>query len=144
MAVNPDCEAAEQLVPVMGQISRGIGHNCPASLIMRAMADNLDQTADLSVYETNMNLLYNKFKELGFSVVRPGGTFYIFPRALEQDSAAFCRKALRYDLVFVPGDGFGGPGYFRVAYCLDTDKVRRSLPVIERFVREEYPNGSAV
>jgi aspartate aminotransferase len=91
-----------------------------------------------------MNLLYNKFKELGFSVVRPGGTFYIFPRALEQDSAAFCRKALRYDLVFVPGDGFGGPGYFRVAYCLDTDKVRRSLPVIERFVREEYPNGSAV
>lgn len=144
VAVNPDCEAAAQLVPVMGQISRGIGHNCPASLIMRAMADNLEQTADLSVYETNMNLLYNKFKELGFSVVRPGGTFYIFPRALEQDSAAFCRKALRYDLVFVPGDGFGGPGYFRVAYCLDTDKVRRSLPVIERFVREEYPNGFAV
>ena len=143
VAVSPRCESAAQLVPVMGQISRGIGHNCPASLIMRAMADNLDQTADLSVYETNMNLLYNKFKELGFSVVRPGGTFYIFPKALEHDSAAFCRKALKYDLVFVPGDGFGGPGYFRVAYCLDTEKVRRSLPVIERFVREEYPDGSA-
>ncbi len=143
VAVSPRCESAAQLVPVMGQISRGIGHNCPASLIMRAMADNLDQTADLSVYETNMNLLYNKFKELGFSVVRPGGTFYLFPKALERDSAAFCRKALKYDLVFVPGDGFGGPGYFRVAYCLDTEKVRRSLPVIERFVREEYPDGSA-
>lgn len=138
VAVNPACEGAEQMVPVMGQISRGIGHNCPSSLIMRAMAETCDETADLSVYETNMNLLYNKFRELGFTVVRPGGTFYLFPKALEADSAAFCRKALKYDLVFVPGDGFGGPGYFRLAYCVDTGKVERSLPVIERFVRETY------
>jgi aspartate aminotransferase len=88
-----------------------------------------------------MNLLYDTFKELGFRVIRPGGTFYIMPKALEEDAAAFCQKALHYDLVFVPADGFGAPGYFRVAYCIDTEKVERSLDRIREFVRKEYPNA---
>ena len=138
VAVNPGCEQADKLVPMMGQISRGIGHNCPSSLIQLAMAVSVDDTADLAVYEKNMNLLYDTFKDLGFSVTRPGGTFYIMPKALEEDAVAFCRKALKYDLVFVPCDGFHAPGYFRVAYCIDTEKVERSLPVIRRFVSEEY------
>ena len=138
IAVNPACEHADDLVAMFGQISRGIGHNCPSALIMRAMADTVDLTSDLSVYETNMNLLYDKFKSLGFTVQRPGGTFYIFPKALEEDAVAFCKKALKYDLILVPADGFGVPGYFRIAYCIDTEKVERSLPVFERFVNEEY------
>lgn len=139
--MNPECEGSDVLVPMMSQVSRGIGHNCPSSLIQQAMAETVDDTADLSVYETNMNLLYDTFKELGFQVVRPGGTFYIMPKALEEDAVAFCRKALKYDIVFVPGDSFEAPGHFRVAYCLDTDKVRRSLPAIRKFVREEYGKG---
>lgn len=140
VAVNPLCEAADKLVPMMGQISRGIGHNCPSSLIQLAAAEAVDETADLSVYETNMNLLYDTFQELGFRVQRPGGTFYIMPKALEEDAGAFCRKALKYDLIFVPCEGFHAPGYFRVAYCIDTEKVKRSLPVIRTFVEKEYPN----
>ncbi|MBQ8151530.1 MAG: aminotransferase class I/II-fold pyridoxal phosphate-dependent enzyme, partial [Firmicutes bacterium] len=138
VAVNPACEHAEDLVPMFGQISRGIGHNCPSSLIMLAMAETVDDTADLSVYETNMNLLYDTFKELGFEVPRPGGTFYIMPKALEDDAVAFCKKALDYDLIFVPCDGFHAPGYFRVAYCIDTEKVQRAIPVIRKFVKECY------
>ena len=138
VAVNPACDHAAQLVPMMGQISRGIGHNCPSSLIQLAMAEAVDDTSDLSVYETNMNLLYDTFRELGFDVQRPDGTFYIMPKALEEDAAAFCQKAKDYDIIFVPCDGFGAPGYFRVAYCIDTDKVERSLPVIRRFVQEQY------
>ena len=138
VAVNPAAENAEKIVPICGQISRGIGHNCPSSLIQLAMAKAIDDTADLSVYETNMNLLYDTFQELGFTVQRPGGTFYIMPKALEEDAVAFCRKALDYDLVFVPCDGFHAPGYFRVAYCIDTEKVRRSLSAIRRFVQEAY------
>ena len=75
---------------------------------------------------------------LGFTVVRPGGTFYIFPKALEEDAAAFCRKAQAYDLALVPGDTFGCPGYFRMAYCIDTEKVQRSFAALERFVKEQY------
>ena len=98
-----------------GQISRGTGHNCPASLIQLAVAECLDTTSDLSVYGRNMELLYNELVRLGFTVVKPGGTFYIFPRALEADAVAFCRKAQAYDLALVPGDTFGCPGYFRMA-----------------------------
>ena len=141
VAVNPACEHADDIVPMCGQISRGIGHNCPSSLIMLAMAETVDDTSDLSVYETNMNLLYDTFTELGFTVVRPGGTFYIMPKALEEDAVAFCQKALEYDLVFVPADGFGAPGFFRVAYCIDTEKVERALPRIRQFVKERYPNA---
>ena len=98
----------------------------------------LDETSDLSVYETNMNLLYDALTSIGFDVVRPGGTFYIFPKALEEDATAFCLKAKEYDLILVPSESFGVPGYFRMAYCIDTEKVKRSIPALERFTREQY------
>lgn len=140
VAVNPACKDAKTIVNMCGQISRGTGHNCPPSIIQLAVAKVIDQTADLSVYETNMNLIYNKLVELGFTVVKPGGTFYILPKALEEDSIAFCNKALKYDLILVPCDTFGCPGFFRMAYCIDTEKVERSLVALEKFVKEEYPN----
>ena len=132
VAVNPKAEGADILVDMMAQISRGTGHNCPPSLIQQAVAQCIDCTSDLSVYETNMNLLYNKLVELGFTVVKPGGTFYIFPKCLESDSMAFCEKAKEFDLLLVPGDGFGVPGYFRMAYCIGTEKVQRSLAALEK------------
>lgn len=138
VAINPACKDAETMVNMCGQISRGIGHNCPPSIIQLAVAQVLDQTADLSVYETNMNLLYNELTALGFTCVKPGGTFYIFPKALEEDAKVFCEKALKYDLVLVPGDSFGAPGFFRMAYCIDTEKVERSLVALRKFVEEEY------
>lgn len=138
VAVNPESGVSSMLVNMCAQISRGIGHNCPSSLIQLAVAGVLDMTAELSVYETNMNILYDELKALGFEIVRPGGTFYMFPRALEADAARFSQKALRYGLVLVPGDTFGAPGYFRIAYCTDTEKVVRSLEAFRRFVRETY------
>lgn len=138
VAANPKCRDAELISAICGQISRGMGHNCPPSIIQMAVAEVVDLTADMSVYETNMNLLYQELTALGFSCVKPGGTFYIFPKALEEDAAAFCQKALKYDLVLVPSDSFGVPGYFRMAYCIDTEKVERSLEAIRRFVKENY------
>ena len=138
VAVNPACKDAELLVPMMGQISRGIGHNCPSSSIQLAVAKVVDETADMKVYETNMKMLYQALTDLGFSCVRPGGTFYIFPKALEEDAVAFCKKALQYDLILVPSDSFGVKGYFRMAYCIDTEKVERSLEAVRRFVKENY------
>lgn len=138
VAVNPASGVSKMLATMCGQISRGIGHNCPTALMQLAVADCCDMTADLSVYETNMNLLYNELTSLGFEIVRPGGTFYMFPRALEADAVAFSKKAMRHDLILVPGNSFGAPGYFRIAYCVDTDKVERSLEAFRRFVKAEY------
>lgn len=139
IAVNPKAIDADVLVAMFGQISRGLGHNCPASSIQLAVAEVLDKTSDLSIYETNMNILYDKLVELGFEVVKPGGTFYILPKALEEDANAFCMKARKYNLILVPSDSFGVQGYFRMAYCVDTEKVLRSLSALEAFVKTEYP-----
>ena len=95
-------------------------------------------TADLSVYEKNMNILYKELTALGFECIKPGGTFYMFPKALEKDAIAFSEKAKKYDLILVPGNSFGVEGYFRIAYCIDTEKVERSLDAFRRFVKNEY------
>lgn len=138
VAVNPACEDAATIVQMCGQISRGTGHNCPSSIFQLAVAETIDMTADLSVYETNMKILYRELTDLGFTTTKPGGTFYIFPKALEKDAVAFCNKALKYDLILVPSDSFGCPGFFRMAYCIDTEKVERSLPALRKFVEREY------
>ena len=132
VAVAPGCEGEEILVDIMSQISRFTGHNCPPSIIQRAVALCQGVTSDLSVYETNMNLLYDALTAYGFEVERPGGTFYIFPKALEADANAFCRKAREFDLLLVPSDTFGVEGYVRLAYCIETEKVKRSLPALEQ------------
>lgn len=140
IAVNPADPDSTTIATMCGQISRGTGHNCPPSIIQLAVSEVLDQTSDLSVYEKNMNLIYNELVSLGFTVIKPGGTFYIFPKALEEDAVAFSKKALKYDLVLVPADSFACPGYFRMAYCIDTEKVERSLVALRKFVETEYPD----
>ncbi len=138
VAANPECTDAELISPMCSQISRGTGHNCPPSIIQLAVAEVLDLTSDLSVYETNMNILYKELTELGFECIKPGGTFYMFPKALEEDAVAFSEKAKKYDLILVPSDSFGVKGYFRLAYCIDTEKVERSLEAFRKFVKSEY------
>ncbi len=140
LAVHPECEDGTTIIQMCGQISRGIGHNCPAASMQLAVSKVLEETADLSVYEKNAEILYEELVKLGFTVVKPDGTFYLFPKALEEDANAFCEKAKKYDLVLVPGDSFGCKGYFRMAYCIETEKVQRSLVALRQFVEQEYKN----
>ncbi len=136
VAVNPACEDAALIIDMCGQISRGIGHNCPPSLIQLAITSVLDMTSDISVYEENKNILYKELTRIGFEIVEPGGTFYMFPKALEADAGAFCERAKQHDLLLVPSDTFGCPGRFRICYCIPTEKVRRSIPVFEALAKE--------
>ena len=140
VAVNPACKDAEQIVPMCGQISRGLGHNCPPSLIQIAVARTCEALSDLQVYERNRNLIYETLMELGFTCVKPDGTFYIFPKALTAQAEDFCRAALQYDLILVPSDGFGVPGFFRMAYCTGEEMVVRAMVRFREFVEKEYPN----
>lgn len=141
IAVNPKAEDAEVLVPMFGQISRGTGHNCPTSTMQLAIARLLDETSDISVYRDNKDILYNELTKLGLRMINPGGTFYIFGKAVEESATEFCKKALKYDIVIVPSESFGIPGYFRISYCVPTEKVRRSIEAFKRFIEEEYGNN---
>ncbi len=130
--INTEAEGYENFVEVCVQISRGIGHNCPPTLMQLAVSKDAGATSDLSVYEANRNILYKELTALGFEIVNPGGTFYMFPKALEEDAEAFCEKAKDFDLVLVPSDSFGVKGYFRIAYCVPTEKVLRSLEAFKK------------
>lgn len=137
LAVNPDCEGAETIIEICPQISRTIGQNGPASIMQRTAAQVCGYTSELSVYEENKKILYDALLSYGYSCVEPGGTFYMFPRALEPDSYAFCDRAKEKNLMLVPGDIFGCPGHFRIAYCVPTERIKKSLPVFKELA-EEY------
>ncbi|HCT90820.1 MAG TPA: pyridoxal phosphate-dependent aminotransferase, partial [Lachnospiraceae bacterium] len=135
LAVNPECSDADTIIDICPQISRTIGHNGAAALMQHTVGDTCGLTADLTVYEKNKNILYRALLSYGYSCVEPGGTFYMFPRSLEPDDEAFCKRAMALDLMLVPGSNFGCPGHFRIAYCVPTERVRRSLPVFERLAK---------
>ena len=75
-------------------------------------------------------------REIGDHVVEPGGTFYRFPRSLEQDDEAFAQRAKARNLLIVPGCGFGCPGHVRISYCVPTERIERSLPAFEALAKE--------
>lgn len=133
LAVNPACTDAELIVLMCTQISRFTGHNCPPSIIQLAIEKVLDMTSDLSIYEENKNILYKELTRIGYEIVEPGGTFYMFPKALIPDATEFCWKAAKeLNLILVPSDSFDCPGHFRISYCVDTDMVKRSIPLFEK------------
>ena len=115
---------------------RGIGYINAPSLFQHVAAACDGLTADLSVYETNRNRLYRGLTEMGYTCVKPDGTFYLIFQAPDLDSMAFSKRAMKYDLLVAPTDTFGCPGYLRVAFCVDTGRVEKALPVFRRLAQE--------
>lgn len=111
---------------------RSLGYVNAPGLFQRVCAMCADMTADITIYETNRNLLYNGLREIGFDVVKPDGTFYIFPKTLEEDDVAFCERAKQFDILIVPGSGFGCPGHARISYCVPTERIERALDAFKK------------
>lgn len=107
---------------------RSMGYVNAPSLFQQVTSLCCDMTADLSIYERNCKLLVAALREMGYHVAEPGGAFYLFPRSLEPDDLAFSERAKQFGLLLVPGSGFGAPGHFRLAYCVQTEMIQRALP----------------
>ena len=135
--VNPDAENARELYLAVCGAGRALGYVCAPSLFQKMAEKCQGITSDVSVYEKNRDLLAGALKEYGYTCVRPDGAFYLFVRALEPDAGAFCERAKKYGLLLVPGDDFGCKGYVRIAYCVSTEMIERSLPYF-RQLAEEY------
>ena len=134
----PDSVADAQTVyAAVAGAGRTLGYVNAPSLFQRVCASCCDTTADVSIYERNRDLLVKNLREFGYHVVEPGGTFYLFPRSLEPDAVAFSERAKKYNLLLVPGDGFGCPGHVRISFCVPTERVERALPYFKALA-EEY------
>ncbi len=105
--------------------------NAPA-LFQHVAAACDGQTADITIYQHNAELIYTRLTQLGFTCLKPQGTFYLFLKAPIADAAAFCEKAREFDLLLVPADSFACPGWVRIAFCVPTEKLERSFEAFHR------------
>ncbi len=122
IAVHPDCEGREELIAGLTFSNRILGFvNAPA-LMQHAVRRLQTVTVSVSEYQRKRDFLYRNLVEMGFSVVRPQGAFYMFPRSPLEDDVAFVNELKSHNVLVVPGRGFGTAGYFRISYCVE-DKV---------------------
>ncbi len=136
IAVAPKATDARALYAAVCGAGRSLGFVCAPSLFQRVAAVCDGMTADLQVYKRNRDLLYNGLKKCGFTCVYPDGAFYLFMKAAEVDTAAFCARAKQYELLFVNGADFGYDGWVRIAYCVSTEQIERALPLFAKLAAE--------
>ena len=131
--IVPD-EAYEnkQLYAAICGAGRALGYVCAPSIFQKMLVKCVGQTGDINIYKKNRDILYDGLTKLGYECYRPDGAFYMFVKALEDDADAFCEKAKQENILIVSANGFGCPGYVRIAYCVDEDMIKRSFKAFER------------
>ena len=133
--VPDEVEDSKLVYAAVAGAGRSLGYVCAPGLFQRVCAECANETADISVYETNKTLLTKSLREMGYHVVEPQGTFYMFPRTLIDDDIAFCEKAKDFNLLIVPGTGFGCSGHTRISYCVPTSRIEKSLDAFEKLAK---------
>ena len=136
IAIHPECPDKEEIIDGMVFCNRTLGFvNAPA-LAQHLVASLQSVTVDVSLYERKRDFLYSELIEMGYSVVRPQGAFYMFPKAPIEDDVEFVDKLKEERVLAVPGTGFGLPGYFRLSYCLNDETIEGALPGLKRAIAQ--------
>ncbi len=134
--VSAQAADSKKLYAAIAGAARGCGHVCAPSLWQKVIARCTHLRPDLESYDRNRKALYEGLTALGYEMAKPDGAFYLFVKAPGGDAAAFSEKAKQKNLLLVPGDDFGCPGYFRVCYCVSYDMIQRSLPIFAQLLQE--------
>lgn len=129
-------EGARELMAAVFGSARALGFVCAPSLFQRVIERCVDVEPDLTIYEQNRNLLYENLTRFGYEMAKPDGAFYAFVKAPSGDSEEFARRAKKYDVLVVPGTGFGIPSHMRISYCVATKTIENSLPFFEQLIKE--------
>ncbi len=137
IAVFPQAPDAEDTFAAICGAGRSMGYVCAPSMLQRVVAACDGTSPDISAYDRNRRLLCQALSEIGYEFAQPDGAFYLFMKALEPDANAFYERAKQHELLLVPSDSFGVPGYVRIAYCVSYQQIERSLPAFRKLY-EEY------
>jgi aspartate aminotransferase len=136
LAANPRMRNVDQFMEGTVFSNRVLGFvNAPA-LMQRLVAGLQHISVDIDLYQKKRDLLYDALTGMGFQMVRPDGAFYLFPKSPLADAVEFVRIAQQHRILLVPGAGFGAPGYFRIAYCVNQGMIERSLEAWRALARE--------
>lgn len=135
--LTPDeADDAARLKAAIAGAGRALGYVCAPVLFQKAIARCADLKTNISAYEKNRDLLYHGLTSLGYECVRPQGAFYLFVKSPEPDAGAFSERAKKYDLLIVPSDSFGCPGYVRISYCVAEKTIKDALPAFASLIKE--------
>ncbi len=136
LAANPAMDDVQQFIEGAVFCNRVLGFvNAPA-MMQRLVAGLQEESVDIADYQVKRDMLFEHLTRLGFRTVKPQGGFYLFPESPIEDDVAFTRMALEHRVLVVPGQGFGAPGYFRIAYCIPMQTIEASLPAWEKIARD--------
>jgi aspartate aminotransferase len=135
-ALNPEMKDRELASAGLVLSNRILGYvNAPA-FMQRAVNGLLNVSIDVSIYEKKRDLLCDGLASLGYEFFRPQGAFYLFPKSPIEDDVAFVSALKDENILTVPGAGFGGPGYFRIAYCVSDETIINSMPGFGRAINK--------
>jgi aspartate aminotransferase len=135
IALNPDTTFRQDLLSAMILANRILGFvNAPA-LMQRVVARLQGVSVDISEYARKRDLLCDGLADCGYELTRPPGAFYLFPKTPIPDDVAFVRALQEELILVVPGSGFGGPGHFRIAYCVDDKTIIGAMPGFRRVMQ---------
>ncbi|WP_418792010.1 pyridoxal phosphate-dependent aminotransferase [Phosphitispora sp. TUW77] len=136
LAVSPRVKNLSLVMEGMTFSNRILGFvNAPA--LMQQLVTGLQrESVDIALYQEKRDILYNNLTEMGFKMVKPAGAFYLFPVSPIPDDVEFVKAAQKYNILLVPGAGFGKPGYFRMTYCIDKQIILNSLPAFRELAKE--------
>jgi aspartate aminotransferase len=136
LAVNPAATYRQDLLAAMTVANRILGYvNAPA-LMQRVVACMQGMSVDIAEYARKRVLLCEGLAGFGYEFIKPAGTFYLFPRSPIPDDVEFVNALKEERILVVPGSGFNGPGYFRIAFCVDDNTIKNSMPGFERAIRK--------
>jgi len=136
LAANPQMDDVALFMDGAVFCNRVLGFvNAPA--MMQRLVTNIQrESVDIDEYRRKRDVLYDNLTAMGFSMVKPGGAFYLFPKSPLADDVEFVKKAQQHNILLVPGVGFGAPGFFRIAYCIDMGIIERSMPAWEKLAKD--------
>lgn len=130
--VPNEMEQSDRVYAAVCGAGRAMGYVCAPGLFQKVIGRCIGQASDVDFYKQNRDILADGLQAIGYESAKPQGAFYLFLKALEPDAVAFSEKGKKHDILMVPGDGFGCPGYVRLSYCVDRDMIRRSLAAFQK------------
>lgn len=136
IAVNPDIDEPHDLMNAMILCTRISGFVNAPVLMQRIIERLQDVTVDVQVYQRKRDLLCDGLSKAGYQFTRPQGAFYLFVKSPMPDDIKFTEKLLQKNILVVPGCGFGAPGYFRIAYCVDDETIVNAMNGFSAAIRE--------
>lgn len=126
----------EDVFAAVGGAARVLGHVCAPSMFQYVVKSCVDVEPNIGVYRTNRNILFKELLKMGYTVANPDGAFYMFIKSPNNDGVDFCERAKKYHMLLVPGEGFGMKEYVRLSFCVETEKIEKSIDIFKKLISE--------